>query len=113
MSLHVLISYSMHPYVNISYMYGPIIETLLRGLQFLDISAVVRYKQLNETIENITNSLTSGQTFIWIGPVHSKSINWKYLKSRNIKNIYYQTEPIQSTKDCFLYSDEVWDYSPT
>jgi hypothetical protein len=86
---------------HLRFMYRPAIETL-KGLENHTFT-------LSNTID--VNAIPPSSTFVWVGIHGVHRVPWKVLRSRGVKTVYYQTEPVGS---CFMTSDkvdEIWDYS--
>lgn len=107
----VVIAYALHHRVNMSYMYDPIVQTLLQGFRFLNVSVQLRVINERAPTTEATHQLQTRNTFVWIGPFKAREIEWSLLRRRGIRTIFYQTEPVTG---CFLtQADELWDYSPS
>ena len=91
---------------KIKYMYEPIITTIIHGFKHILPTSHV---QLIFDIKN--NDIKENSIFVFVGIVNLDSVPWKILKSKNIYNIYYQTEPISSIYIDTTYIDVIWDYS--
>jgi len=87
-------------------MYEPIITTIIQGFKHILPTAHI---QLIFDIKN--SNIKENSIFVFIGIVYLDSVPWKTLKSKNIHNIYYQTEPVSSLSIDTTYIDEIWDYS--
>lgn len=96
----------------IIFMYKPFVYTLQKMFMNHD----VRYIIINNRTD--LNKLPYNSTFIFIGVVNLEKIDWNFLKSRNVKCVYYSTEHgigLLNNRNRRLLTnvDEIWDFSPT
>ena len=96
---------------HLTYMYHPVVWTLREGLQAIGCNVSVG-SGIQRSLHRSLNSLSLGDSFIFVGSADHNALPWDQLRKRQIRTIYYNTEPFGCLKGLGPVNvDEVWDYS--
>ena len=113
---------------RLSFMFAPIVRTLLLGFNATGASVSIEEVSASEDgrlkLSREARRLGRRDAFVWIGVKQHAFPPWQEMRHNSVRTIYYQTEPLPAGGGCLLppnrrastsigspLVDELWDYS--
>ena len=110
---------------DLTFMYRPVMDTLVAGFAHLPAAVSAAIGTLNvvsgsgvaakspeyNQMTRLVRDLGPRDLFLFIGPIGSESVPWDAMRARGVRTVYYQTEPVNGCALSKARPDEVWDFS--
>ena len=81
---------------NLTFMYAPIVDTLIAGMRGRG-GWSVRYYPCHP--REAALGLGVGDVLVWVGAQEGQ-VTWKEARAHGVRTVYYQTEPMYGNGDC-------------